>query len=195
MTWMICQSIPERIPWMIQTWEEWLIHESFGGCSKGAQQTEEFSWSSKRRKAEPCICGGMASLQWVVKQLGKGPWGAGGQQAQHEWCPFAVKRANSILGCINNSAASGHGGMALPLCAAEATSGVLSPVSQYKRGRTLLELVQFRARKMVKGFSCEERLSQLRIFSQEKGRLKEGILPICTSQEWEGKMKKLWSSQ
>lgn len=86
--------------------------------------------------------------------------------------------------------------MVLPVCTPEATSRVLSPVSQYTRDKSLLELVQFRATKMVKGLSHEERLSQLRIFSQEKGRFKEGILPMCTSQEWEAKkMKKPWSSQ
>lgn len=40
---------------------------------------------------------------------------------------------------------------------------------------------------MMKGLSCEERLSQLRPFCQEKTRLKEGILPMCTNQEWEGR--------
>lgn len=58
--------------------------------------------------------------------------------------------------------------MALPLCTAEATSGVLSLVSQYNRDMSLLELVQFRATEMIKGLSCEEGLSQLRLFSQEK---------------------------
>lgn len=104
--WMIGQSIPAGIPWMVQTWEEWLVHEWLGHHSKGPQQTEEFSWSWKRWKAEPCIYSGIASLHWVVKQLGReGPWGTGGQQAQPEWCPLAVERANSILGCISNSAA------------------------------------------------------------------------------------------
>lgn len=41
-------------------------------------------------------------------------------------------------------------GMVL-LCTAQVTSGVLSPVSQYKRDMSILELVQFRATKMIKG--------------------------------------------
>jgi len=48
-------------------------------------------------------------------------------------CTLVAKKANSILGCIMNSAASRPRVVILPLCAAEDTSGVLCPVPQYKR--------------------------------------------------------------
>jgi len=62
-----------------------------------------------------------------------------------------TKRANSMLGCIRQSTASRSGEV---LSTSEATAGVLCPVlgsSAHNRDMDILERVQLRATKMIKG--------------------------------------------
>lgn len=88
------------------TGTEWLGHHT-----KGPRQTEESHEVQKGKRQSSAYAEEQPHHTEVVKQLGREElWGAGGQRAQHEQCPLAVKRANSILSCINSSAASGHGG-------------------------------------------------------------------------------------
>lgn len=64
--------------------------------------------------------------------------------------------------------------MALRLCTAEATSGLLSLISQYNRDMSLLELVQFRATETIKGLSCEERLIPAETIQPREEKTLEG---------------------
>lgn len=53
----------------------------------------------------------------------------------NQQCTLVAKKANSILGCIKNSAASRSGEMIFTCHTGEAASGVLYPVPQYNRNR------------------------------------------------------------
>jgi len=102
-------------------------------------------------------------------------------------CALAAKRSNGVLGCTRRSAARRSMEVILPLYSAligpHLECWVRCWVPQYKRDMDVLEGVQFRATKMIKGLehlSCEERLRQLGLFSLEKRRLR-GILSRCVS--------------